>query len=316
MDDVKVAVDRTTQFELCRERMRRLAYRLLGAVGDADDIVQEAYLKWSSLGESEVSSPEAWLTTVVTRLCIDRLRARRREENLYVGSWLPEPLYIEDAISTEDITADLSLALLVLLERLTPEERATYLLHDIFDYKYRDISNVVGKTEVACRQLLHRARKRVREGHPRYQVSDSAKNELVLKFVQALENNDQALLISVLEEDATITTDGGGRVKAALNVVHGNERIAKLLLGIRKKKGGSIVERVMRINGELGVVTYVGGIANSLVAFQIDQGRVGAIYRILDPIKLKAVPKLPGDPAREFDESTPMSKKRKVRAPT
>ena len=290
-----MTVDRTSQFELCRERMRRLAYRLLGTVEDADDIVQEAYLKWVSVSASEVRSAEAWLTTVVTRLCIDRLRARRREESSHVGPWLPEPLYVEDTISTEAITGDLSLALLVLLERLTPEERATYLLHDIFDYKYRDISSVMGKTEPACRQLLHRARKRVREGRPRYQVSDSARNELVLKFVQALENNDQALLISVLEEDATITTDGGGRVKAALNVVHGSERIARLLLSVRKKKVGSIVERVMRINGEPGVVTYVGGIPNSLVAFQIDQERVGAIYRILDPIKLMGVPKLPRD---------------------
>jgi RNA polymerase sigma-70 factor, ECF subfamily len=293
MANSEIALDRTTLFVLARERLRRLAYRLLGAVEDAEDIVQEAYLKWSSVGASEIRSPEAWLTTVVTRLCIDRLRARRREESLYAGSWLPEPLCVEDTISTEAITEDLSLALLVLLERLSPEERATYLLHDIFDYKYRDISHVIGKTETACRQLLHRARKRVQEGRPRYEVSAVERNELVLKFVKALESNDRALLISVLREDATITTDTGGRVRAALNVVYGSERVAKLLLGVRRKKRGLIAERVMRINGEFGVVTYVDGMANSLVAFDVNGQSICAIYRILDPIKLKAVPKLP-----------------------
>jgi RNA polymerase sigma-70 factor, ECF subfamily len=288
-----IALDHTSLFELARERMRRLAYRLLGTVEDADDIVQEAYLKWRSVGASEVRSAEAWLTTVVTRLCIDKLRTRRREESLHAGSWLPEPLYVEDTISTDAITEDLSLALLVLLERLTPEERAAYLLHDIFDYKYRDISHVVGKTEAACRQLLHRARKRVRDGRPRYQVSDVEQNELVLKFVKALENNDRAMLISILQEDATITTDSGGRVRAALNVVYGSERVAKLLLGIRRKKAGLVTERIMRINGELGVVTYIDGIANSLVAFQVYGRSIDAIYRILDPVKLKAVPRIP-----------------------
>jgi RNA polymerase sigma-70 factor, ECF subfamily len=177
----------TLQFESCRERMRRLAYQLLGTVADADDIVQEAYLKWHEINGREVRSAEAWLSTVVTRLCIDRLRARRRERDLYFGSWLPEPLYVEEPISPDhrlDITADLSMALLIVLERLTPDERATYLLHDIFDYKYCDISRAI----------------------------------ILPKLIQTLENDDQGLLVSVLKEDATITSDGGGRVKAAVNV--------------------------------------------------------------------------------------------------
>ena len=283
----------TQRFELNRERLRRLAYRLLGTVDDADDVVQEVYLRWHDVDARELRSPDAWLTTVVTRLCIDRQRASRRERASYTGAWLPEPLYVTEPLSPDhrlDRTSDLSMALLVLLERLSPEERAVYLLHDVFDFAYEEIAAIVGATEAACRQRLHRARKRVQESKPRLVVADAARRGLIMKFLHALQTADHALLIGALSEDATITSDGGGNVKAALNVVHGADRIARLLLGVRRKTTGAIDERLMSINGEPGIVVYVDGAPRALFVFAMTQTRICAIYRVVNPSKLRTVP--------------------------
>ena len=298
--------DPTARFEISRERLRRLAYRLLGTVDDADDVVQEAYLRWQGVDPREVRSADAWLTTVVTRMCIDRRRASHRERALYTGAWLPEPLYVSEPVLPDhrlDLTADLSMALLVLLERLTPEERAAYLLHDVFDFGYQEISGIVGKTEAACRQLLHRARKRVADNKPRFVVGDAERRSLVLKFLQALQTDDRSLLMNALAEDATITSDGGGRVKAALNVVRGSERIARLLFGVRKKRADIADERLMSINGEPGIVVYVDGAPTALFAFEIVAARISAVYRVVNPEKLRSIPRIattPRMPARNM----------------
>jgi RNA polymerase sigma-70 factor (ECF subfamily) len=292
-----LSAERATKFEMNRERLRRLAYRLLGTVDDVDDAVQEAYLKWHGTDPREIRTAEAWLTTAITRLCIDRLRQRRREQLHYTGSWLPEPLYVTEPLLPDhrlDLASDLSMALLILLERLTPEERAVYLLHDAFDYGYPEISGVVGKTESACRQLLHRARKRVQEDRPRFAVGDAPRRHLVLKFLEALQTADHDLLLCVLAEGATITSDGGGKVRAALNVVRGSDRIARLLLGLKRKYPSTVEERLMNINGELGIVAYVNGTPKALFVLETSETAILAIYRVLNPAKLRSVPALSG----------------------
>ena len=174
-------------FERNRRRLHGLAYGLLGSLADADDVLQDLYVRWHGAGLRELHSPEAWLTTALTRLCIDRMRARDRERKSYLGSWLPEPYVVVDALSPDrelELADDLSMALLVLLERLTPEERTVFLLHDVFDWNHREIAVMLGRAEAAGRQLLHRARERIRAGRPRFSVSDDVCRNMVTRFLR------------------------------------------------------------------------------------------------------------------------------------
>jgi RNA polymerase sigma-70 factor (ECF subfamily) len=283
-------------FERNRERLRRLAYRLLGSVADADDMVQDAYLRWCEARSDEVRSPDAWLTTVTTRLCVDRMRARNREKATYPGSWLPEPLSVTEPLSPSyglEVAADLSMALLVLLERLAPEERVAFLLHDAFDYDHREIAHVLGKTEPACRQLLHRARESIRADRPRFAVNGDLCRRLTSQFLDAMRSSDRDALINLMTDNATLASDSGGRVRATQKMVKGNDRIARLLIGINRKRIGAITERIMLINGDLGIVTYRENQPAALLWFETDGTRIARLYRILNPEKLGAVPALP-----------------------
>lgn len=287
--------DRIQVFERNRDRLRGLAYRLLGSVADADDMIQEVYVRWHEAAISELCSPDAWLTTVMTRLCVDRMRERGRERDTYLGSWLPEPLFVAEPFPPDhalDTAADLSMALLVMLERLAPEERAAFLLHDVFDYGYRDIGVALGKTQPACRQLLHRARKRIGSDRPRFQVSHDMCRRLLTRFLEATRVADRDALLSLLAEDATLMTDSGGRVRATRKIIRGNNHIASLLIGVARKRIGDTDEKLMLINGELGIVTYVNGRAAAVLCLRVDQERITALYRVLNPDKLRAVPPL------------------------
>jgi RNA polymerase sigma-70 factor, ECF subfamily len=280
-------------FENNRARLRNLAYRLLGSVSDSDDVLQELYLRWHRADVAEIRSPDAWLTTALTRLCIDRMRARQQERDAYPGSWLPEPLCIAEPLlpdASVDLADDLSFALLVVLERLSPQERATFLLHDVFDHDYAEIGAILGKTAVACRQLLHRARKRLRTDRPVVKVSQEARRRLVVEFIEATRNFDRDALMRLLADDATLVTDGGGKVRAALNVICGSERIARLLLAIANKRTEASMDKMMLVNGELGLVTYVGTQPSSVLCFEVDACRITKVYRVLNPDKLRAIP--------------------------
>jgi RNA polymerase sigma-70 factor, ECF subfamily len=279
-------------FENNRARLRNLAYRLLGSVSDSDDVLQELYLRWHRADAAEIQSADAWLTTALTRLCIDRMRARQQERDAYSGSWLPEPLCITEPLPPDagvDLADDLSLALLVMLERLSPHERATFLLHDVFDYDYAEIGVILGKTAPACRQLLHRARKRLHTNRPAVKVSQEVRRRLVIEFIEATRNFDRGALMRLLAEDATLVTDGGGKVRAALNVINGNERIARLLLAIAKKRSETSMDKMMLVNGELSVVTYVGTRLASVLCFGVDACQISKVYRLLNPDKLRAL---------------------------
>jgi RNA polymerase sigma-70 factor, ECF subfamily len=275
--------------------LRALAYRLLGSVADADDMVQDVYICWHKAGTDEVRSPDAWLTTVMTRLCVDRMRMRNREREVYPGSWLPEPLLVTDPPTPSqglDMAAELSMALLVLLERLAPDERVAFLLHDAFDYDHREIAKVLGKAEPACRQLLHRARERIRTDRPRFEVSDDLCRRLITRFLDALRSADRDALISLMTENATLTSDSGGRVRATHKIVQGSDRIARLLIGINKKRIGTITEKVVLINSDVGIVTYIEHQPVALLWFETDGTRIARLYRLLNPEKLGAVPAL------------------------
>src|SRR5262245_34303734 len=202
-------------FEALRGRLFGLAYRMLGSRADAEDVVQDTYLRWHGIAHDKIENSEAWLVTTATRLAIDRLRRLKTERDAYVGPWLPEPIVTEGPPDRHlDLADDLSMAFLMLLERLAPEERAAFLLHDVFDVGYGEIASVIDRSEPACRQVVHRARERVRGDRARFDVTESAKATLFSKFTAALEARDEQALLALFSPDATWTADGGGKTAA------------------------------------------------------------------------------------------------------
>jgi RNA polymerase sigma-70 factor (ECF subfamily) len=282
---------RGAAFEEHRRRLWGVAYRMLGSHADADDIVQEAYLRWHGAAKDDVRAPQAWLVTTTTRLCIDRLRQRRAEREAYVGPWLPEPLVEEvpAADAATELASDLSVAFLALLERLAPEERAAFLLHDVFEADYPEIAAALGKSEASCRQIVSRARRRVREERPRARVSAAARERLVDAFVRAVELRDRDALVALFANEATLTADGGGKAKAAHKVVRGGASVARFLLGVLRPAGADIELRKVAVNREPGVAILVAGRLVSVISLLTDGTRILGLYSVLNPDKLRNV---------------------------
>jgi RNA polymerase sigma-70 factor (ECF subfamily) len=286
------ASSRHTAFEAHRGRLWGVAYRMLGSRADADDMVQEAYLRWHGAPITEVRTPEAWLVTTTTRLCIDRLRQLRAEREAYVGPWLPEPLVEEapPADAATELASDLSVAFLAVLERLAPEERAAFLLHDVFDSDYDEIAAALGKSEAACRQLVSRARRRVRDERPRVRVSAAAREQLVESFMRAIELRDLDALLAIVAEEATLTSDGGGKAKAAQKVVHGGASVVRFLLGVlRAAREGLTLQKIV-VNGETGIAVRVDGRLLSVMSLATNGEQILGVYSVLNPDKLRSVP--------------------------
>lgn len=276
-------------FEELRKRLFGIAYRMIGTAADAEDIVQEAYLRWHQANTEEIRSAEAWLVSVVTRLSIDKLRKASVEREKYVGPWLPEPLIASNSPTPEEeleTAANLSMAYMVLLERLTPIERAAFLLHDVFDCAYPLIANILRKSEAACRQVVHRARQRVRSEKSRFKANDAALRLLINQFMAAADAGDDAALLSLFAKDATLTSDGGGVVPAARRVVHGRSRIARLYLVLARKLGTRIRKEIRTINGEPGLVMYLDSTPLLTLSFETDGNSITALYTVLNPEKL------------------------------
>lgn len=282
---------RHPSFEAHRSRLWGVAYRMLGSHADADDIVQEAFLRWHGAATDQVHTPEAWLVTTTTRLCIDRLRQRRAERAAYVGPWLPEPLVEEPpaADAATELASDLSVAFLALLERLAPEERAAFLLHEVFESDYGEIAAALGKSEVACRQIVSRARRRVREERPRTRVSAAAHERLVDAFMRAVQLRDRDALVALLAREATLTSDGGGKAKAARKVVRGGASVARFLTGVLRPAGARLALRKIIVNGETGIALLVGGRLIAVMSLATDGGRIVGVYSVLNPDKLRNV---------------------------
>jgi RNA polymerase sigma-70 factor (ECF subfamily) len=275
-------------FEAVRGRLFGLAYRMLGSRADAEDIVQEAYVRWHEAGRGSIENPEAWLVTTTSRLAIDRLRRLKTEREAYAGPWLPEPIVTHEPPDRHlDLADDLSMAFLTLLERLAPDERAAFLLHDVFDVGYGQIASVLERIESACRQIVHRARERVRGDRKRFDASESAKATLLQTFVAAMEARDEQALLALFAPDATWTADGGGKTGAAPVPIVGAERIASLVIGLREKfwAPDRTIE-IATVNGETGLCLRDGPRLTATLSIATDGERILAVYAVVNPDKL------------------------------
>jgi RNA polymerase sigma-70 factor (ECF subfamily) len=282
-------------FAALRPRLFAIAYRMLGTRADAEDVLQDAWLRWHQADQAALQSAEAWLVTVVTRLAIDRLRAAKTEREAYVGWWLPEPLVELDERTPEaaaELASDLSVAFLWVLERLSPEERAAFLMRQVFDQDYADVAALLGKSEAACRQLVHRAAERVQQERPRFEVDKDVHRRLLEKFMQAARGGERAAMKALLADDVQVVGDGGGKVPAFLHVLHGADRIANLYWAFFKRLGDQVVYRMAQINGEPGLLRYVNGQLESAQAFVTDGEHIVAIYAVRNPDKLAGIPPL------------------------
>ena len=285
---------RIEDFERHRSLLFSIAYRMLSSVADAEDIVQEAYLRWREVPETQVRSPKSYLSAVATRLSIDRLRSAQAKREGYVGPWLPEPLLSERAedasCDSAELDESLSMAFLVLLESLNPVERAVFLLREVFDYDYEQISCIVGKSEANCRQIARRARQSVAARRPRFERSPEEQERLTQQFLVACTSGDMEGLISLLSEGVTLWSDGGGKVAAAPYPIRGPERVARFLLGVLRTVPPGFFARPTRINGGPGVVGYVDGRPTGVVALDVADGRLHGVRIVVNPEKLRAIP--------------------------
>jgi RNA polymerase sigma-70 factor (ECF subfamily) len=273
-----------------------IAYRMVGSVSEAEDLVQEAFLRLhrAVAGGAEVASARAWLSAVTTRLAIDHLRSARVRRERYVGTWLPEPLVTSPATSADpaghaETAETVSLAFLVLLERLSPVQRAVFVLHDGFGYGYAEVAGLVGRSEDNCRQIATRARRHVEVGRPRFEASRRQREELARRFFAAVERGDTEGLVGLLAADAVLYGDGGGKAPALAAPVHGAERVARLLLGLaRRGRSAGIGYRPAEINGHPGLLALdPAGRLLSVLALDVADGRVQAVRSIVNPDKLR-----------------------------
>ena len=280
-------------FAALRRRLFSIAYRMLGTRADAEDVVQDAWLRWHRADPAALESAEAWLVTVTTRLAIDRLRAAKAEREAYVGWWLPEPLVAMDERTPEaaaELAGELSVAFLWVLERLAPEERAAFLLRQVFDHDYDEIAALLGKSEAACRQIVHRAAERVQQARPRFPVEKDAHRRLLEKFMHAAQSGERAAMKALLDENVQVVGDGGGKVPSFGKVLRGADRIANLYWAVSKRLAGRVEYRLAQINGEAGLLRYVEGRLESAQAFETDGEHIVAIYAVRNPDKLAGIP--------------------------
>jgi len=285
-------------FELHREKLFGVAYRMLGSASEAEDVVQDAWLRYDAVARDSIRSPEAFLTTIVTRLCLDRLKSARATREEYVGPWLPEPLLTDGRAGPEQSAAlaeSVSLAFMVLLETLTPEERATFLLREIFEYDYESIAEILKTTPANCRQLFHRAKVHLQDRKPRFRDDARRKRELVGRFLAALRDGDAAGFTSVLTADVALWSDGGGKVLAARRPIFGRDHVIQLMVGIRRtasSMGYDLSQWAMQIvdvNGEPALAQRVAGRVDSIYTFEFVADGITALRIVRNPDKLRYI---------------------------
>jgi RNA polymerase sigma-70 factor (ECF subfamily) len=281
------------QFVELRPVLFGVAYRMLGSAPDAEDILQEAYLRWAKVDDADVASPRAYLTTVVTRLSVDRLRSAQASRETYRGPWLPDPIMVDEPDDPEpdgaELADNLSLAFLVLLEELAPAERAAFLLRDVFGYPYGEIARTLERTETACRQLVSRARHRIGDRRRRFDADHERSRELTRKFVAACGTGDVNDLMSLLTDDVVVWTDGGRNAKSAPRPVVGPWRAARFLVHVAKTLPAGVSMREENLNGQPGVVFEVDGEVTSAVVVDVLGGRIAGIRVVANPEKLTAL---------------------------
>lgn len=274
-------------FETYRPMLFGLAYRMLGSAMEAEDVLQEAYLRSRATPDDEVQSPKAYLCKIVTRLCLDQLKSARVQREEYVGTWLPEPILTGEVDARRELDIDsLSMAFLVLMESLSPAERAVFLLHEVFDYEYSEISSIVGKEEATCRQLLHRAKKHVEEHRPRFKSTPEAQQALLSKFLAAVSAGDLLGLTSILAEDVVSDVDGGGKEGAAIWRIFGRDKVARGILGVMKRSPADLTAEIAIVNGEPGIIARTSGQVLAVILLGADNEFIRQIRIIANPAKL------------------------------
>lgn len=281
----------THVFNQYRQLLFSIAYRMLGSVTDAEDIVQEAFLRWMQGNTEEVQSPKSYLSAVVTRLCIDQLRSARVQREVYVGPWLPEPISTNLSQMGNDpaiLGESLSYAFLVLLEKLGPIERAVFLLHEVFEYEYADIAQIVERSESNCRQILHRAHEHLEQPRPRFAVSYESQERITDQFLQASTSGNMQGLLNLLAEDITFTGDSGGKVRVAYNVRGRNKVVRGTQAGWRSLPP-LLVYRIQEVNRQPAIVAYKDGLVYGAMLLEIEGEQIKNIYLVVNPDKLRGI---------------------------
>jgi RNA polymerase sigma-70 factor (ECF subfamily) len=278
-------------FESHRSLLTGVAYRMLGSVSDAEDIVQEAWLRWTKAAADTIKSPRSWLITVVSRLCLDRLKSAQVQREQYYGTWLPEPLVEPVGTPANDVDESVSIALLLVLEKLSPMERAGFLLYEVFGHTFEEIAEILGKTPVACRKLVSRARERVRAEKPRFSTTHTEHEQLLSRFLAACRGGDVAPLMDLLNEDVELYSDGGGKAAAVPQVLRDREVIAKFFVNVSRQGGparGFYETRPTWFNGAPGVLIEVDGQPATALSLEIANGKIQKIFAHRNPDKLQA----------------------------
>ncbi|MCU1329494.1 MAG: polymerase, sigma-24 subunit, subfamily [Bryobacterales bacterium] len=273
-----------------RTRLISLAYGYLGSLADSEDIVQEALLRFQASDRTAIANPEAWLTTVVTRLAIDKLRSAQHRREVYPGEWLPEPVFGSPSPEQDAITRSrLSLGLLYLLEKLKPEQRIVFVLREVFEYSWQEIAAIAGKSEAACRQLMVRARAALSRsqsdrGTDAPLVQNAVAEGIITRFIAAVQQGDQKELLGILALDAVLIGDGGGKVPSVLNPIYGADRIARFLMGINGKH--ALITHPALVNSAPGTLTWLDGHLHGVTAVEVRDGLIRALYYVSNPDKL------------------------------
>lgn len=279
---------RLQTFEAQRPLLFSIAYRMLGSVMEAEDAVQETYLRYMATDADAIQSPKAFLSTVITRLCLDQLKSARVKRETYFGPWLPEPLVTVDA--PDELLArheSISMAFLLLLETLSPVERAVFLLREVFDYDYSVIAQIVGKSEANCRQLHSRAKKHVQSGRPRFTPTAQERQQLVTKLFTAMQQGDSDGFAALLAEDVELRSDGGGKAAAATHPLHGREIVMRFLLGLYNRRPPNSSITPTEINGAPAWVVHIDGKVDNVMNFELGEQGIIAIHIVRNPEKLQ-----------------------------
>jgi RNA polymerase sigma-70 factor (TIGR02957 family) len=282
------------QFVEHRSLLFTVAYELLGSAADAEDVVQETWLRWAGVDQSQVQQPRAYLVRIATRLALNRLRTLARRRENYVGEWLPEPLLTTPDVAEDvELAESVSIAMLTVLETLTPTERAVFVLREVFDLPYDEIGAALDKTPAAVRQVAHRAREHVAARRPRMAVDATEQRQVVERFLAALTSGDVQQLMDVLAPDVVVVADGGGLVTAARHPVEGADKVSRFLSQFRRLAPGAVVDTVW-LNGSLGVRIVLDGALDTVVSFVVRDGAITRMYAVRNPHKLAGL----GEPAR------------------
>ncbi|WP_440532986.1 RNA polymerase sigma-70 factor [Variovorax sp. YR566] len=287
--------DATLTFDRHRPRLQGIAYRMLGSMAEAEEVVQDAWLRWHEAAKDTFDSAEAWLVTVVTRLSIDRLRAAKVQREHYIGAWMPEPMLTEAPDTPEQLLEhadNISVAFLAVLERLAPEARAAFLLREVFDADYEEVARTLGKSEAACRQLVHRAKVQVQEGRPRFTVPRETHERLLRAFADAAARGSLQDLKALMAEDVELIGDGGGKVQTFSKILRGSQRLAQLYYSLWRRMGPAVRMEMVDINGEPGMLRFLDGELESAQTFEIENDRIVRIRAQRNPDKLARIAQL------------------------